>query len=185
MALNFTEKQHWKSRVEAKLKQRIEDLREANGELIDRLADQAHDEVISSLGMNGDFEKLNHLDDALLALEEEKQTLLESMQAKICGEDLGHGKWSIRRIQSALADLKKEKSDSLLLKHDLGRTLEALKTEKEQLTDAILLATHINQIIDIWERVTLLTSADAIASSVELPLFADQGEAGEDHEEDS
>lgn len=171
MALNFTEKQLWKNRIEAKIGQRIAKLRADNAALIDELNDQAKDEVTQALGLDGDFETLNRLDDELVALEERKEELLLSMQEKISGEDPSGDNWNFRRLHRELAARQEQRADELLSAHMLGRQIGALQTEKENLCDAVLLAGGINQIVDIWDRVTNLITGE-VTAVIQEELFS-------------
>lgn len=74
-------------------------------------------------------------------------------------------------------------TDKLLSGHALGLQIEALQTEKEGLCDAVLLAGSINQIVDIWDRVTsLITGQSAVAAQEEL--FSQDGSEDADMAED-
>jgi hypothetical protein len=180
MALNFTEKQHWKSRVEAKLDQYISTLRVQNAKLLASIESNAREQAITSLGLTKDFQRLKQIDKTINSLEAEKAELILGMLTKH-DKKPRYPKWAFHNPENVISTLQREKADELLSEHKVGRQLASLQQDKERLADAILLTTNVQQIIDIWDQVTSLITASPVAEPDALPLFEGEQPEAEDN----
>ena len=153
MAITITERQHWKNRIQAKLNQRIGFLRASSPALLEVIDEQAKDKVRRALDLDSDFAHYESLEADLKQLATEKENLLEEMALKVFGKELPYN-ISLRDIRSEISTLEDQEAEEILLEHPLGQQLASLEAEREEMLDAILLATSVPQIIDLWERVT-------------------------------
>lgn len=177
MAINFTEKQHWKARIEAKLNERIRQARAGNAELLKEFGVRARAEVQETFSLDEAFAEIQYLEKQIDALTERQENLIVALYVKITGDsEAEHEKWMLRRIEGEIADLERQKAEEMLLSHPAGREIAQLQQEKERLLDAIMLAANINQVITIWDQATTL----AVGNS--LPALQDDMFAGSDNE---
>ncbi len=157
ITVTISERQHWKNRISSKLDQRISSLRTSSPELLESITGQAKQIVESSLDLTSDFEHFASLDSDLKQLALEKENLLDAMGEKVFGKEMPYS-ISMRDIHSQIQNLQDEKAEEILLENPLGKQIADLVAEKENLLDSILLATSVPQIIELWDRVAILTA---------------------------
>lgn len=170
MALTLTEKQHWKNRIDSKLGRRIRELRESEPELISRFQEAALKDVRA--GLDHDFSRLEELEALQASTDEAVATALREIYEKLTGESEERAdRWTIDR---KLDELRAERFEEFLRDSELGKRVTELENRREELTDEILLATNIQQIIDAWEEVTRLISDRTSESESETESESDQ-----------
>lgn len=156
MAISISEKQHWKERIEKKIKQRIHALKSQNPTYFVNAESEAKLLAINELGIATEFEELKHLNQEIDRMTEDLKTRICVTIEKLSGEKPLHYNVHVGRIDTLLQPYTARKLDELLQADKLGREVAKLESEKENLMDTIWLATSSRQMSDMWTKVLKL-----------------------------
>lgn len=160
MAISISEKQHWKERIEKKIKQRIHALKSQSPALFTAAEVVARTTAIESLGIGDDLDQHEKLKSQIEDLENQKKVKSISILERLSGEPVMRGYYSDYEFQNSLDNLLKihiqKKLEAFLQASPLGREVAKLESEKENLMDTIWLATSSRQMSDMWTKVLKL-----------------------------
>lgn len=165
MAISISEKQHWKERIEKKIKQRIHALKSQNPALFTEAEVVARTTAIDSLGIGDDLDQIEKLKSKIETLETQKKEKCISIIGRLSGEPAMRGYYSDYEFRNSLDNLLKthiqKKLDDFLQASPLGREVAKLESEKENLMDTIWLATSSRQMSDMWTKVLKLIDEES------------------------
>jgi hypothetical protein len=161
MALTVAEKNHWRERIQIRIDRKIEHITAGEPGLIERIKHEARGRALESLGLAAFQEELDRIASQRAELDRRDSQIRKEMLAKVRGmsaDDLDcysrvHDHPEIRAAIVKRAALHEEE---LLAGHDLGRQMLRLRAERENLLDAIWLATSPIQIRSFWQKVAEL-----------------------------
>jgi len=169
MALTITEKQHWKSRIEARIEKRIQQLKDSNLAFFTKITETARQQAISKAKIGKDMTRLDEIAKTQSDLEAEHEALQKTIYSKLYGpKEASSGYYLKSEINSRLANLQTAEEERLLADHELGRELAKLAAEKENLLDTVWLATSPRQVTDLWQKMLKLLGDETTAFQQEL-----------------
>lgn len=160
MTLTVTEKEHWKTRIEAKINRRIKTLiADTNPTYLEEIRSRARSLALKELGIADLQERYD-------SLEQEEQNIkrqLFSLDVELAALVTGRSRDTLRQDGSYhLEQLKKNAVEEnatllenrLMSEDELGRSVLKLRSEREELLDTIWLATSPRQIRELWKDVS-------------------------------
>jgi len=162
MTLTVTEKEHWKTRIEAKIDRRIQSLIAAtNPSYLAEMKAKARSEAIKQLGIEGLVERKEQLKTAEAKLRDECEEVEVRIAAIVTGqkESEVRARSSYRLEQLATDGIEQSAAlleQKLMETDELGRQVLSLRNEREELLDTVWLATSPRQIRDLWNSVAEL-----------------------------
>ena len=158
--LTVKEKEHWKERIGRKVDHAIDQLLAQNDKhYLARIAADARQMAIDSLGVREMQSKLKEIDGQEESLRQERQHILKAMVAQATGrpiEELPAYFSHPPGVDRAITSRTELHEQELLEKDDLGRKILALRREKEEMLDTVWLATSGKHIRELWMSVTEL-----------------------------
>jgi hypothetical protein len=160
-SLTVTEKEHWKERIGRRIDRRVEALAASDPGLFDRVARQARERALRSLGLAEMQAEL----DAVAALEEQLESraanahramlaAVRRVPVEEAGDAYRHGPHP--EVTRAVAKRQEAHEEELLAGDAIGRDVLRLRQEKERLLDVVWLATSPQQVKDLWRTVSEL-----------------------------
>lgn len=180
MAISISEKQHWKERIEKKIKLRIHSLKSQDPALFKEAEVVARTTAIDSLGISDDLDQIEQLKSQIETLENQKRDKGVSIIERLSGEPAMKGYYSEYEFRNSLDNLLKthiqKKLKDFLQASPLGREVAKLESEKENLMDTIWLATSSRQMSDMWTKVLKLLAEESTAFQQEILKSAKPGE---------
>ena len=155
MSLTVKEKEHWKERIARKIELAIETLcAEQDPHFRERVRNEARRRAIESLGIAASHGRLAEIERAKESLKREKDKLLNAMCAELLGADHQYAAYGLESaIEKAIRERQKVHEQELLAADPLGRKIQDLQREQEDLLDTVWLATSPVQIKQLWGRV--------------------------------
>ena len=184
--LTVTEKSHWRDRIAARIDKLIEQARAADPARFDRIARDARQQAIASLGLAAPYADLE------AARFEERETarmkklaqrsLLAALRSVRLdevpdhisvgsGDDLGLP----REVAEAIARRQAVYQEQFLAADPAGKAILQLEAEKEGLLDTVWLAVSPAQIKQLWAKVGNLLGDDQTALQRDALTIADPG----------
>jgi hypothetical protein len=156
-SLTVTEKAHWKSRLEERLNKRIEAIWAEDPGLKERVADEAHQRALVSLGVAELQAEHDRLDTEMEALEERQHDLVKRMLVALGGSpntgNVHTGQYELsHRLDAAVKRRQQVVLEELLQQSDQGRRILALEAEKANLLDTVWIATSPAEIRMLWTK---------------------------------
>lgn len=156
--LTVREKEHWKERISRKVDQAVDAiLADASPGLLDRIAHQARERAVASLGIRDLQVRLDRIGEEEVELLKERQRIYRRMVTQVTGlsEDEQPGSYYSmpREIENAIRKRRELHEKELLGADELGCKVLALRREKEELLDTVWLATSGQQIKQLWQKV--------------------------------
>ncbi len=166
MGLTVREKEHWKARIDVRIKNRINELI-ANNEpdFQKRIRDSARAQAIEELGVSAEFTRLiaikseqNEAESArhslVKKLEREHNDLYEKMSIAIAGETTGGPMIHVYAVDRKIEEREAVILRQLMKSDPLGQQVLSLENEQENLLDTVWLATSPIQIKEFWAHTT-------------------------------
>ena len=174
MGLTVTEKTHWKDRIAKRIDQRVETLvARQDPTLLQRVAEQAREKAYESLGIDAQQRELDDLQKQKEEMERRERRLRAEQRATVNGtvpeDELERGGFYSRYdhdVEQAVCARAKAMEADILAESDLGKRVLALQDEKDNLLDAVWLATSCSQIKELWEQVNALLELKPTALEV-------------------
>lgn len=160
MALSVTEKQHWKDRIDQKIRKRIESLKALNATFFAETETAAKLAATVELGVHSDIESIRAMEQKIEKLETDAKKLLLQVIEKISGKQLNPYYAQMDRVDSELKPHIERCMHELLATDPRGQEVIKLESEREQLLDTIWLATSSRQVRDMWAQVLKLLGED-------------------------
>jgi hypothetical protein len=159
--LTVAEKNHWRDRVQARIDRKIEAIAVGDPGLMERIRHEAKGRALESLGLAAYQEELDRIVTQRGELDCRDAHVRREMLARVRGvpvEDIdGHARfYDHPEIRAAIAKRQAVHEEELLAGHELGRRVLQLRAERENLLDAIWLATSPAQIRSFWQEVAEL-----------------------------
>lgn len=162
--LTVTEKEHWKSRIENRIRKAITLLEIQEPGLMGTIEAEAKLKAHKVLGVDKQLEKIAVLQASIKQMQEQEVELTIAMRAKALGRERksSESKWEMESEFSALVTKQKAKfEEELLLESPVGKEVLRLRVEMESLLDTVWLATSSVQIRDLWMRVSSVIGDEA------------------------
>jgi hypothetical protein len=165
--LTVTEKEHWKTRIAARIGKRIEAIKAQHPTLFERIRREARTRALQSLGLADAYAALERVHADETALDRRKTQAQRAMLAVVRGvpvEEIDDA-FSVRYgrelplpMDAATAlDRRQEVHENELLADDpVGAEIAHLEAERERLLDTIWLTTSPVQIKQLWAKVSAL-----------------------------
>ena len=155
--LSVTEKAHWKSRLEERLDKKIEAVWAEDPGLKERLADQARQQAVVSLGVADLQAEHDRLEEEIKACQQRQEDIRRQMLTVLGGPPASPNSYSCEyeansRLEAAVNRRQQVILDELLQASDQGRRILALEAEKANLLDTIWIATSPHQIRTLWTK---------------------------------
>ena len=155
--LTVTEKEHWKSRIENRIKKAIELLESKEPGLMPTIEAEAKQRAYKALGILEHMEKIQEIDDNFRQLRKQREELSSLMknialknQFIQCDQE-----YHIEYRFNALVEKYTARCEQELLSASpFGTEILSLRAEKEALLDTVWLATSSVQIRELWTRVS-------------------------------
>jgi hypothetical protein len=168
MTITIKEKEHWKERIEAKLKKAADGLlhKEAPG-LIESVKKQAAEMAARELGGEPLVAELLCLREESLVIDRRLAEVAKALDA--IAKDAGYVNPEPYRYRSELSTpgwdyaveaRQKLLESELLAKHPVGARVLRLRNEQESLLDTIWLSTSPTQIRELWKNVVALVNEE-------------------------
>lgn len=145
MALSFTEKQHWKNRIEKIVEGKIFQLKSHSANVISDIRAGAKMAIEDELNINTELAEYKNRAEEIANLEEKQRDLLNMLAAEVYAGELPY-RVDLNDVQKQIKNLVRERTESLFSVHPLGKHLEFLQSEKSRLLDEVLLAGNSQQI---------------------------------------
>jgi hypothetical protein len=181
--LTVAEKMHWRDRIQARLDRRIEAITAADPGFLERIRQQAKGRALDSLGLAGFQEELDRIAGQRVELDRRDTQVRKEMLARVRGvsaDDLdGYSRVHDHpEIRAAIDRRRSLHEEELLAAHELGRQVLRLRAERENLLDAIWLATSPSQVRTFWQRVGELLGEEPTRLEREALSIPPAGEEG-------
>jgi hypothetical protein len=162
-SLTVTEKAHWKSRLEERLNKRIEAIWAEDPGLKERLADEARQRALVSLGVAELQAIHDRTDKEIATLQEQQYELIKLMLVALGGTPTAANSYNSeyelsQRLEAAIKRRKQVIMEELLQQSDQGRRILALENEKANLLDTVWIATSPAQIRTLWTKLAEILS---------------------------
>lgn len=163
--LTLTEKEHWVARFAQHIEKRVEAIAAEDPLLLERIGRESRRRALASLGLLDWQTELEAIEQQMLALEQRKRLVKRSMLAHIRGvavEDIDdyENHRHHREVQKAVERRQAVHQDELLGESEIGQYILELRKEKENLWDAVWLATSLMQIQELWSKLTELLNVE-------------------------
>jgi hypothetical protein len=165
--LTVTEKEHWKTRIAARIGKRIEAIKSGHPALFERVKREARARALQSLGLAEAYAALERVHVEESALERRQTQAQRAMLAVVRGvpvEEITDG-YSIRygrelplpmEVANALDKRHDIHEEELLADDPIGAEIVHLEAERERLLDTVWLACSPAQIKQLWSKVSAL-----------------------------
>ncbi len=176
MALSVTEKQHWKDRIDQKIKRRIESLKALNATYFAEMETAAKLTAATELGIHSDIEAIRAMEQKIEKLQNDSKKHLLQVIEKISGKQLNPYYAQMDRVDTELKPHIERCLHKLLTNDPRGQEVIKLESEREQLLDTIWLATSSRQVRDMWTQVLKLLGEDSSEFQKEVIAAAKPGE---------
>ena len=161
MALSVTEKQHWKERIDEKIKRRIDSLKSRNAAYFAETESAAKQSATEELGIHSSIETVKSMEQKIEKLEGETKERLSQVIEKITGKRPDSYFARMSTVDSELKPHIERCLNELLAADPRGQEVLKLESEREQLLDTIWLATSSRQVRDMWAEVLKLLGEDS------------------------
>jgi hypothetical protein len=181
--LTVAEKTHWRDRIRARIDRRIEAIIAGDPGLIERVRQEARTRALESLGLAGFQEELDRIAGQRGELDRRDAQVRKEMLAKVRGvsaDDLdGYSRVHDHpEIRAAITKRSALHEEELLAGNELGRQVLRLRAERENLLDAIWLATSPSQVRAFWQKVAELLGEEPTRLEREALSIPPAGEEG-------
>ena len=157
-SLTVAEKTHWKDRIQARIDRKIEQITAGEPGLIERIKHEARGRALESLGLAAFQDELDEIAAQRAELDRRDSQVRKEMLAKVRGVSADDLDCYSRvhdhpEIRAAIEKRRAVHEEELLAGHELGREVVRLRAERENLLDAIWLATSPSQVRSFWQKV--------------------------------
>lgn len=163
MPLTLAEKNHWKDRLASRIDKRIEAIYVAAPHLRGLVERESRVAAIESLQLMAIERRLSEIEVATQQLEREERKLRRAELAVIRGVPVDDVTDQMlpycgrsTEVTEAIERRRKLHAEQVLAREELGREIQRLELEKENLLDTIWLATSPAQLKQLWEQVNRL-----------------------------
>jgi hypothetical protein len=186
MGLTVAEKEHWKERISARIKKKIDALiaTEDPGLLV-RVQRKARMRACDGLGIGDEEREFLELDKEKRRIEKRQRRLRAEQIAKLRSttpeQELETGVYLHpydARVESDVRDRARALEDQILSESEVGRRVLTLRREQEHMLDTVWLATSCRQVRELWQKVTALLEEEPTPLEREV-LTAASEPAGE------
>lgn len=178
--LTVTEKDHWKSRIEARTDRAIEHLKASDLKLVVQLNTDVEYEAHKAMGTDALFKEHCDIKHQIKALESQLKSVERSIHRHAAGSgcskpdsdhDLSY------KFNQMLERHKKLASGAILSRSPTGRAILRLQEEKEAILDTVWLATSSKQIRDLWSKVADVLQDDCTDLQKQILSSSDDNQA--------
>jgi len=177
------EKTHWRDRIQARIDRRIETITAGDPGFMERIRQEAKGRALESLGLAGHQEELDRIAGQRGELDVRDMRIRKEMLARVRGVSVDDLDCYSRihdhpEIRAAITKRQAVHEEELLAGHELGRQVLQLRAERENLLDAIWLATSPSQIRAFWQKVAELLGDEPTRLEREALSIPPAGEEG-------
>jgi hypothetical protein len=181
--LTVSEKTHWRDRIQAKIDRQIEAILAGELGLMERIKHEAKGRALESLGLAGYQDELDRIASQRAELDNRDTRIRREMLAKVRGVSIddvdGYSRMHDHpEIRAAIGKRQAVHEQELLAGHELGRQVLKLRAERENLLDAIWLATSPSQVRVFWQKVAELLGEEPTDLEREALSIPPAGEEG-------
>jgi hypothetical protein len=181
--LTVAEKTHWRDRIQARIDRRIEAITAGDPGLMERIRQEARGRALGSLGLAGSQEELDRIARQRAELDRRDAQVRTEMLARVRGvsaDDLdGYSRIHDHpEIRAAIGKRQALHEEEILAGNELGRQVLRLRAEREDLLDAIWLATSPSQIRAFWQKVAELLGEEPTRLERDALSIPPAGEEG-------
>jgi hypothetical protein len=181
--LTVAEKTHGKERIPIRIDRKIEQITAGDPGLLERIKHEARGRALESLGLAGFQEELDRIASQRAELDRRDRQVRREMLARVRGvsaDDLdGHSHVHDHpEIRAAVEKRRAMHEEELLAGHEIGRQVLRLRAEREDLLDAIWLATSPAQIGTFWQKAAELLGEEPTRLEREELSIPPTGEEG-------
>jgi hypothetical protein len=185
--LTMTEKEHWKTRIPARIDRSIETIQSKHPALFDRVKREAHALALDSFGVSQSYAEMENIQVDEIALARREERAQRTMVAALRGVPLESVVDSIEirygqemplpvEVAGAIAKRQAAHREQLLAEDPIGQELAGLRNERENLLDVIWLATSPAELRQLSMKVNLLlgdepTQLERDTLSIALPKW--------------
>ncbi len=156
MSLTVKEKEHWKDRIARRIDHAIEELQATEDPVFfERIRKKADEQSWASLGLKELREEREKVADDRKRLEDRERELWAEMASIVSGEPVENLHRSYCQPHEVSAAIKRRRlvhERELLSQSELGKKIQHLLAEKEELLDTVWLASSPSQIKELWSR---------------------------------
>lgn len=172
--LTVTEKEKWRDMISRRIDREVEQLKLNNEELLKQTEQQAREQAIEKLGIGQLMAKCEAAEAAEKAAKEatwQAEQELAMMLGEETAEDSArpgywnhcHNKPGTERAERSIKKWQSTFNTDLLKQTEAGRRIVELSELKEQLCDAIWLATAPGQLKNVWKSCIDIVGGDLAA----------------------
>jgi hypothetical protein len=165
--LTLTEKEHWKTRIAARIEKQIEAIRSRNPVLMERVKRESHAQALQTLGLTEPYRELESIKSQEATLARRRERTQRMMLSVLHGVPLEEvpNTFNIRygielplplEAHEAITKRQRVHQEQLLADDPVGREITHLETEKDNLLDTVWLAVSPAQIKQLWSKVGVL-----------------------------
>jgi hypothetical protein len=176
-----TERLHWERRIGRRIDRKIEAVAAGAPGLLERVARQAHERALQSLGLAAMQEELDEVAARMKELVGRDRQARRAMLAAVrrvppaeIPEEVGA---SFSEVTQAIRQRQAAHEEELLAADPRGREVLRLRRERENLPDTVWLAKSPRRVVNLWARVAILLGDEPTPLQKEV-LAADPGERG-------
>ena len=155
-ALTVTEKEHWRDRISARIDKKIERIAASQPNLADRINREARKAALASMGLTELDAEDDRIAAAKTAIEKAEKKNKRAKLAKVRGvsvDDLDDSWYHDTEVENAIRKRQAVHEEELLAGDEVGKSILALRHEKDDLLDTVWLATSPSQLKHLWTRV--------------------------------
>lgn len=179
-SLSVTEKEHWKERIAKRIDKQIEAVAAADPSLLERLAEQARQRALRSLGLAEMQAELDTLAAQKKVSEQRERRTHRAMLAVVRRvpleevEEIYHSS-PHGEVNKAIQKRQAVHEEELLAEDERGKEILRWRREKDNLLDTVWLATSSQQIKELWQKVVELLDAEPTPLEKEALAIGSEG----------
>jgi hypothetical protein len=182
-SLTVAEKNHWRERIQIRIERKIEQIAAGDPGLMERVRHEARARALESLGLAGSQQELDRIAGQRAELDRRDRQVRREMLARVRGvaaDDLD-GYTHVHdhpEVRAAIDKRRAMHEEERLADNEIGRQVLRLRAEREDLLDAIWLATSPAQIRTFWRKVAELLGEEPTRLEREALSIPPAGEEG-------
>jgi hypothetical protein len=180
--LTLPEKEYWMNRIEKRIEQHVEAICAREPQFLERLQQESRQRALTTLGLLAWQTEWDAIEQQKAKLEIRRRQIERSMLAHVRGvrakdiDDYENYRHS-REIEQAIKRRQSVHQDELLAESETGQLILKLKVGKENLVDAVMLATSSEQVQKLWPRVgELLNDSGTWRQQESRTIFTEENE---------
>jgi len=159
--ITVKEKEHWKERIARRIDKAIEKLvAEKDQHFFTKHKKMSKERAVEFLGFTKQFKAIHEIELQRNKLIKQQEDTWREMAEMIGFSNADYRYGDRNAVENETSKWTKHFEKELLSKTELGRQIELLENEKEELLDTVWLATSPKQIRELWQRFAELTGRE-------------------------